>query len=104
VTTDETIRILARQAARWATASQQDANPFIAMLHANYAVGYVTALRQVANDADVRRVTGYDAAQLDAEVAKIQDNAALKMSAVCPGLAPSGSLVRLAKEGLGRCC
>ena len=33
------IKTLVKQAAKWATAAQQDASPVTSMLHANYASG-----------------------------------------------------------------
>ena len=37
----ENIQKLTRQAARWSTAAAQDESPLIAVLHANYAAGYL---------------------------------------------------------------
>ena len=102
----DTIRILVRQTARWATAAQQDNNAYIAFLHASYGQAYVGALRQVANDADIMRVTGVDAAELEAEVSRVQDAVSRKLIAACPAIMPPGNLVKIAKEafaGLGSC-
>lgn len=45
---DEAIRLLYRQAARYSVASLQDASEVIQVLHANYAMGYLLALKDLA--------------------------------------------------------
>ncbi len=39
-----------RQTKRWLFAAKQDANPYVAMLHANYAVGNIDLMRQLWSD------------------------------------------------------
>lgn len=102
--TPDTIRVLVRQAARWATAAQQDQNLVVAVFHASYAVAYVTALRQVANDADIKAATGVDAVAIDDEIAKIQDGVTRKLVAACPGIRPPGRLAVIAGESVLGCC
>lgn len=100
--TPDTIRILARQAARWTTAARQDANPIIAMLHGSYGAAYVFALRQVASDIEIKRVTGIDAAALEQEIVAVQDAVTARLARTCPKAAPRGRLTRLSREGIGR--
>lgn len=83
-----TIRILARQTIRWATASIQDSEPIVAVLHANYASGFAQALRQVASDSAIQRATGLDAQALEARVVAIQDRVTERLMARCPKLRP----------------
>jgi hypothetical protein len=79
----------------------QDDHPFIAVLHANYGVAYILALRQIASDAQVIRETGIDPWKLERKVVKVQENAALALSLECPELAEElGPLAVLAKEAL----
>jgi hypothetical protein len=99
--TDDTIRLLVRQAARWSTAAQQDASPLIAALHANYGTSYASALRQIANDERIRAVTGIDAAAFEDEIARVQDAATRRLVEACPALAPPGRLAVIAKEAFG---
>lgn len=49
-TVHEIIRRIIRQAARWTTASEQDATPLVKVVHANYGAAYMFAL----NDAGIR--------------------------------------------------
>ena len=44
------IEKLVRQSARWSTATKQDKNPLIAVLHANYCAGYLWALKEIVSN------------------------------------------------------
>jgi len=95
----ETIRILIRQASRWAVAAEQDANPLIRVLHANYAMAFVAALRQVASDDFVIRETGVDPQELETYVGQLQDWAVQSFAPYVPEMIPQSPLVHLAGEG-----
>jgi hypothetical protein len=95
----EILRSLLRQAARWTTAAQQDQNPLIRMLHANYGMAYITALRQVANDAEILELTGVDAMEAEKEIAGTQDWAVQTFAAYVPELVPESKLARVAGQG-----
>ena len=98
--TRATLEILASQAARWAVAARQDLEPFIKLLHANYAMGYVLALRQVASDQEVFSKIGLDAYALELEIRQVQSEAAAFAARQAPGLQPPNGLARLAKEAV----
>jgi predicted solute-binding protein len=83
-----TIRILARQALRWSTAAIQDREPVVAVLHANYASSYAQALRQIASDREIQKVTGLDAQVLEMRIARVQDRATEALFKRCPKLRP----------------
>ena len=100
--TAATLEILSSQAARWAVAARQDQEPFVKLLHANYAMGYVLALRQVASDQEVLRKIGVDPYALEREVSVVQMEAASYAARRAPGLQPSDGLARLAKESFQR--
>lgn len=76
------IQALIRQTARWAAASQQDKAPMIAVLHANYAAGYLQALETIATENEINQFT--DLRQLRVKVYSVQDKAALKAISACP--------------------
>jgi len=91
--------ILVRQAARWSVAAQQDQNPMIANLHANYGAGYLWALQDIATHQEIEGATGIDWKQFRDEILKTQDLAAQKLAKTCPKFAPKpGYLTRIAKE------
>lgn len=70
------IAIAMRQTLRWARAAEQDLDPFIKGLHANYAVGNLDQLRQLASDREIIAATGQDPAVLALRFARLQDEAA----------------------------
>lgn len=93
------IRTLLRQSARWSIAASQDKNAMIAVLHANYGVGYLWALKDIATDQEILEATNIDILQFRDNVVKIQDNVTKYMASLCPEYAPTDSyLARIAGE------
>lgn len=64
---------LVRQSARFATAAQQDKSPVIAVLHANYAAGYLYALKDIATESQIHNATGIDVKKFKEHVLNVQD-------------------------------
>ncbi len=85
---DETIRTLYRQAARYSVASLQDASEVIQVLHANYAMGYLLALKDLASGEDFERVTGEDLLTFERKIAQIQDAATKRLVSQRSDLVP----------------
>jgi hypothetical protein len=84
----ELIRTLYRQSARYAVASIQDDAEVIQMLHANYAMGYLLALKDVASTEDFKRATGEDLISFERKIAQIQDAATTRIIKDRPDLRP----------------
>ncbi len=78
------IKSLIRQATRWSNASLQDKSPLVATLHANYGVGYISAVQDLYNADDVKKVTGEDFNFVKNKILAVQDSATKKMVKVCP--------------------
>ena len=97
--TSESIRILVRQAARWAVAARQDENPLIAILHANYAAGYLWALLDIAMPDEIERVSGIDLREFKAEIQQIQDYATGQLGRKCSLFGVSSDLLTRAARG-----
>ena len=93
--TAATIKTLMRHAIRWSVAAEQDENPLIRILHANYGMAYILALRDVAGDSEVRRVTGQDPREIQQEITKLQDWAVRSFAPHVPGMIPKTPLARL---------
>lgn len=93
-----TIQTLLRQASRWTVAAEQDTNPLICVLHANYGMAYITALRQVASDAEVIQVTGYDPREVEAYIAEVQDWAVHSFAPHVPHMVPDSPIAVIAGE------
>ena len=87
-TPQDPLKILYRQAARYAVAASQDEQPVIAVLHSNYAMGYLLAIKDLATAEEFKRATGKDLLNFEQELARIQDRATLKLVGACPGLVP----------------
>ena len=80
------IQILARQAARWSVAAEQDTNPLIAVLHANYGAGYLWALRDIYSQNEIEEAMGKDFTleRFMKEITRIQDTKSKQMLMICP--------------------
>lgn len=81
------IKKLAQQSAKWATMSQQDDSPIIAMLHANYAVGYLWALKDIASPREITKQTGLNIEQFEEHIVNVQSTVTKKVLKKCPELA-----------------
>ena len=95
---NELINKLVRQTARWATAASQDDNPVIEVLHANYAAGYLWALKDIATNKDIENVTKIDMNKFQKNVVDIQDKANKKLVKLCPNFIKTDNIY-LAKIG-----
>lgn len=82
------IQTLYRQAARWAVASEQDENAIIALLHANYATGYLWALKDIVSTEDFRTITNKDFLSFEQKITAIQDKATQKVVEKCQQVIP----------------
>jgi hypothetical protein len=81
---DFVINTIVRGCARWASASLQDKSPLVAVLHANYAAGYLWALRDVFSDKDIQRSANVDIIKFQKRITDVQDKATKLMVSVCP--------------------
>jgi hypothetical protein len=78
------VQILIRSCARWGTASLQDKSPLIAVLHANYAAGYLWAIRDIFTDEEIKKATGINRVEFEKKIIDVQDKATKYMMEVCP--------------------
>ena len=93
-TAAEMIEKLTRQAYRWYIASKQDEHPLVKILHANYAVGYVDALRTIAPDETVDKITKLHISKLADAASAEQDKALVMLASGCPELIPDDPVYR----------
>lgn len=82
------INRLIRQTYRWYIAAAQDTNPVIKMLHSNYAVGYLDALRLLASDEEILGATGMNIRDVQKNILKMQDASLLEVYKACPAILP----------------
>lgn len=78
------IKTLVRSCARWALASLQDTSPLVAVLHANYAAGYLWALNEIFTDYEIKQTTGLNIITFSQKITDIQDVATRRLAKTCP--------------------
>lgn len=83
------VQILYRQCARWAVAAEQDENEIIRVLHANYAAGYLWAIKDIVPTDTFKHITGKDFLQFEQKIVRIQDEATLKLAKTCKDSVPT---------------
>lgn len=88
---NEIIRSLLVQSSRWSTASFQDRNPVIAVLHANYGAGYLWAMNDIASADEIEKASGIDYNTFRKHVTDIQRDATQRLIRECPNIAPEPS-------------
>jgi hypothetical protein len=81
---NQVIEVMVRSCSRWAVASLQDSSPLIAVLHANYAAGYLWALQDCFTDKQIYNVTGIDIIKFQKRITQVQDIATRGLVSVCP--------------------
>lgn len=87
-TFEKIIKILIRQCARWAIASEQDKTPLVKLLHANYSTGYLWSLKDIASDDEITKTTRIDMKKFTQNILKIQDKSTLYAVKKCPVFGP----------------
>lgn len=85
---EDQIMTLYRQAARYAVASLQDESDVIRVLHANYAMGYLMALKDIVTDDQFEKFTGVNRVEFERRISSIQDAATKTLLTGREGLDP----------------
>lgn len=80
------IQKLLRQGARWYKGYQNDNNPLIAVLHANYSAGYLWALKDIFENEEIEQVLGgkEERIQYEKTITQAQDDATKQAVKQCP--------------------
>ena len=81
---DSEIVKLVKQSAKWATTAQQDDSPMLATLHANYAVGYLWALKDLYSTNEISKKAGVNIKQFEEHILNVQDMVTKKVIKKCP--------------------
>jgi hypothetical protein len=84
---DQVIQVMVRSCSRWAVASLQDRSPLIAVLHANYAAGYLWGLQDCLTDDQIHNATGIDIIKFQKSITRVQDISTRRLVSVCPSYA-----------------
>ena len=80
------LKRLIKQTSRWAVAANQDESSLIAVLHANYAVGYWWSIKDTFDDYEIDEALGgiEKRKMFEKRLLQIQENATRKASMECP--------------------
>lgn len=79
--------MLTKRGAKWATTAQQDESPYLSVLHANYAAGYLSALKEIASPNEVHKCTGIDFMKFEQHILNVQEMVTQKLIKKCPEFA-----------------
>ena len=86
------LKTMARQAARWSLAAEQDESLLVALLHANYGTGYLWAMTDIARPAQIEAATGLDFTKFRQKIVGIQDSVTRRMVRKYPEFAGENDL------------
>lgn len=67
------IKKMVQKCAKWATTAQQDASLLTGMTHANYAMGYLLSLKEMATPKEIHRQTGVDFKKFEEHINNVQE-------------------------------
>jgi hypothetical protein len=85
-----TLKNLISQSNRWSTIAQQDQNLVVALMHVNYALGFLKASRRLASDEDIQKITGTNVVELHFIMENQQADLIQQISTACPALGLDG--------------
>jgi hypothetical protein len=83
----ENVKALVKKCAMWATTAQQDTSPYLSVMHANYATGYLSALKDIATPQQIHRATGIDFKNFEGHILNLQDSVNKKVIEKSPDFA-----------------
>ena len=67
------IKTMVKKCAKWATTAQQDASLLTGITHANYAMGYLMSLKELASPSEIHRQTGVDFKKFEEHINNVQE-------------------------------
>jgi hypothetical protein len=82
------MRTLVKQAAHYASLSEQDTNPSYSLLHANTALNYFTVAQMLISENELQKLSGINTEQMKSHLLWLQEAALAKLSRQCPGSQP----------------
>lgn len=92
---------LIKEASRWGMTSEQDESPYLALIHANYAVAYARAAREAAPETDIAKKLHVDLSELVSQLSDVQEKAVRRLSRVCPDAVPDMGPISVATGWMG---
>jgi hypothetical protein len=80
------IKKMVQKCAKWATTAQQDASLLTSVTHANYAMGYLLSLKEMASAREINRKTGVDFAKFEEHINNVQEMVNQRAMKKYPGI------------------
>jgi len=96
---NDIIKKLTKKCARLSVSAQQDTNPIIAVLEANYSAAYLSAIKEIADDSQFKLATSLDFTDFENNITNIQDTVTQKLLATCTAVAPDNASLLKAMYG-----
>lgn len=90
--TAKKMRTLLKQAAHYASLSEQDQNPTYSLLHSNTALNYLSVAQMLISDSELKKLSGIDIEQMHAYLLWQQEYSLSKLASQCPGGKPTDHL------------
>lgn len=85
------IKLLTKQSTKWSSLADQDTNPIISAIHANYGVGYLWAIKDITDDAQFRITTGMNLVDYEKNIINIQEKSIKKLIDSCKNITPDNT-------------
>ena len=86
LTNKDIAKKLIKKAASLSVISTQNTDPVSSVQKANYAIGYLDALRDIMSDSEIKNLVNIDLNKFTGELVKIQNNNIMNMTNKCPNL------------------
>ncbi len=85
------VKSMVEQATRWHVMARQDTNPLLQLIHSNNALAYAHAVRSIASEQDIEKITGIDINELIYFLEECQSVTVKNVGQQCPNMRIDGS-------------
>jgi len=86
------IKKMIQKCAKWATTAQQNTSLLTGITHANYAMGYLLSLKELATPKEIHRQTGVDFKKFEEHINNVQEMMNKRALDKYPGISGSTDL------------
>jgi hypothetical protein len=98
-TNEQLVKKLLKKSAQLSVESTQDSDPIVSVQKANYAIGYLDAIRDIMPEQEIVSLTGVDMVKFTTELNRIQSNNLTNLSNKCAGVSSDNKyLLKIATQ------